>query len=349
MKAAEEKIGRIAAQLKAGGDFAKLAMEHSEDPGSAAQGGDLGWFGRGRMVKPFEDAAFALKPGETSDVFRTEYGFHIVKVEERQAERTRPFEEVRMEAASRYAEEQASRALQSVLDAALDDVLSGKSLEESAKAHNLTLQKENGLIRENAAMRLSLNDADADALFLAPAGVTMDRPLAVPGGYLLAAVKGERPEYTEPFDAVRDSVLSSVRHEKAAAMARDDAKALIAKIRENKDAALPDAVRTTPLFGRDGQIAGLGRLPEAARAIFAAKGASWIEEAFQTPGGALVARLNTVQTPSDAEWTPVADMVRQSVMQSKEEQAYRGFVQSLWEKAKVEVRMPELLKGRAAE
>lgn len=347
-KAAEEKIKSVAAELKAGGDFAKLAAEYSQDPGSAANGGDLGWFGRNRMVKPFEDVAFSLKPGEVSDVFRTDYGFHIMKVEERQPERTRPFEEVRMEAANRYAEDQAARALQPVLDGVLDDILSGKSLEDSVAARKLVMKNENGLTRENAGMRLSLREEDVDALFLAPEGVALDRPFAIPGGYLLAMVKAERPEYIEPFETVRDSVLASVRHEGAAKLSREAAEAVAAKIKENKDTVVSD-VKTSALFGRNGQISGLGQLPEVAEAIFAAKDGAWVERVFSTPGGALIVRLKDVREPSDAEWAQVADMVKQSVTRSKEEQAYGSFVQSLWEKAKVEVRMPELLRGPAAE
>lgn len=346
VKKAEDTIKKIAADLKAGGDFSKLAAEYSQDPGSAANGGDLGWFGRNRMVKPFDEIAFSLKPGEISDVFRTDYGFHIVKVEEHQEERVRPFEEVKIEAASRYAEEEASHALQSILDAVLDEILSGKTLEDSAKSQKLTVQKGDALTRENAALRLSLRPEDVDALFLAPAGVTLDRPFSVPGGYMLATVKSERPEYIESFETVHDTVLSSVRHETAAKLAREAADALAAKIKENQNTVV-SGVKTTEPFGRNGQIPGLGQLTEVADVIFAAKDKKWAEGVFKVPGGALIIRLNEVREPSDAEWAPVADMVKQSVAQSKEEQAYRNFVQSLWEKAKVEVRMPELLNGTA--
>jgi parvulin-like peptidyl-prolyl isomerase len=83
---ARAKIEGLLARARAGEDFAKLAGEFSEDPGSRAQGGDLGWFGRGTMVKPFEDAAFALKQGELSDVVESPFGFHIIKLEERRAQ-----------------------------------------------------------------------------------------------------------------------------------------------------------------------------------------------------------------------------------------------------------------------
>jgi len=69
--------------VRAGEDFAALAKEFSSDPGNKDKGGDLGWFGRGMMVKPFEEAAFALKPGETSDLVETPFGFHIIQTQER--------------------------------------------------------------------------------------------------------------------------------------------------------------------------------------------------------------------------------------------------------------------------
>ncbi len=78
----EEKALSLLAQLNGGADFAELAKQHSIDKGSGRMGGDLGFFGRGVMVKPFEDAAFALKPGEISRPFKTQFGWHIVKLEE---------------------------------------------------------------------------------------------------------------------------------------------------------------------------------------------------------------------------------------------------------------------------
>ncbi|MDD5252217.1 MAG: peptidylprolyl isomerase [Patescibacteria group bacterium] len=78
----EGKAREVLQKLKDGGDFAKLAAEYSADPGSAQRGGELGWFGKGVMVAPFEQAAFALKKGETSDLVKTDFGYHIINVED---------------------------------------------------------------------------------------------------------------------------------------------------------------------------------------------------------------------------------------------------------------------------
>lgn len=82
-------------QLQDGADFAELAEEHSTDPGSAADGGDLGWFARGRMVEPFEEAAFGAEPGSVVGPVQTQFGFHVIEVLDRRAERTVSLDEAR--------------------------------------------------------------------------------------------------------------------------------------------------------------------------------------------------------------------------------------------------------------
>ena len=94
-EAARAKAAEVLKQAKSGKDFAELAKHYSQDPGSAANGGDLGYFVRGQMVGPFEEAAFGLKAGETSGVVETPFGFHIIRAGDRQAARTVSFDEVK--------------------------------------------------------------------------------------------------------------------------------------------------------------------------------------------------------------------------------------------------------------
>jgi peptidyl-prolyl cis-trans isomerase C len=94
-EAARTKADDVLKQVKAGKDFAELAKHYSQDPGSAANGGDLGYFTQGQMVGAFEQTAFALKPGVVSDVVETPFGYHIIKVADKQPARTVPLEEVK--------------------------------------------------------------------------------------------------------------------------------------------------------------------------------------------------------------------------------------------------------------
>jgi peptidyl-prolyl cis-trans isomerase C len=92
---AKAKAQQILKDVKAGKDFAALAKQHSQDPGSAPNGGDLGFFQQGQMVGPFNDVAFSLKPGTTSNLVETQFGYHIIRVAEKQPARTVPLDEVR--------------------------------------------------------------------------------------------------------------------------------------------------------------------------------------------------------------------------------------------------------------
>jgi peptidyl-prolyl cis-trans isomerase C len=94
---ARAKAAGLLADVKAGKDFAALAKQYSDDPGSGAQGGDLGYFQRGQMVPPFEQAAFALAVGQTSDLVTSDFGFHIIRVTDKQPGRTQTLDEVRPE------------------------------------------------------------------------------------------------------------------------------------------------------------------------------------------------------------------------------------------------------------
>jgi peptidyl-prolyl cis-trans isomerase D len=145
---ARARTEAILERVRGGEDFAKVAQEESDDPGTAAKGGDLGFFARGQMVPEFEQAAFSLEPGTLSGVIRSSFGFHILRVEERQAAELVPYEEVREELArdlvtQRLATERAVR-LASELEQA---VAAGSSLEAAARAAGLTLERTGWLRR----------------------------------------------------------------------------------------------------------------------------------------------------------------------------------------------------------
>jgi peptidyl-prolyl cis-trans isomerase C len=104
-KKAKERADGLLRKIRTGEDFSRLATEFSDDPGSKARGGDLGFFGKGKMVKPFDEAAFKLKPGEVSEVVETPFGYHLIKVEEKKEEKVPPFESIRDKVKEKATEE----------------------------------------------------------------------------------------------------------------------------------------------------------------------------------------------------------------------------------------------------
>ena len=116
-KAARTKIDGVLKRVKAGEDFAALAKENSQD-GSASQGGDLGFFGRGRMVPEFDQAVFALKPGEISEVVSTQFGYHIIKLTEKKAGSTVPFDQVKPQVLEYLSNQKKQQRVDSFIDEA---------------------------------------------------------------------------------------------------------------------------------------------------------------------------------------------------------------------------------------
>jgi len=146
--ATEARAQALLERIRGGEDFAAIALEVSDDPGSKQNGGDLGFFGRGQMVEPFEDVAFELEPGALSDLVRSDFGIHIIRVEEHRDASNTPFEEVREELARELvaseAKSEVNRALAEKLAAAIRD---GQSLESAARAEGLTLERSGWLRR----------------------------------------------------------------------------------------------------------------------------------------------------------------------------------------------------------
>ena len=120
-KKAKEKAEDILKKIKSGQDFAKLAAEFSDDPGSKTKGGDLGFFEKGRMVKPFEDAAFSLKPGQVSGIIETQFGYHIIKVTEKKNAGIASFDTAKEQIKQKLLQESIKKKVAEFIDKAMKD------------------------------------------------------------------------------------------------------------------------------------------------------------------------------------------------------------------------------------
>jgi len=144
-EAARVEIEKIQQQLKDGANFADLAKKFSQDTGSAEKGGDLGEFARGAMVKPFEDAAFSTAVGKITDPVKSQFGYHLIKVEGKVAEKVRPFEEVKAELAAEMQAMQAEIKAESTLETARQKIVyQSDTFENLAKLHSMAGSRSNG-------------------------------------------------------------------------------------------------------------------------------------------------------------------------------------------------------------
>ncbi len=124
------KIKEVQKEVEAGGDFAALAKKYSEGP-SGKNGGDLGYFGRGQMVKPFEDAAFGLEPGQTSDIVKTQFGYHLIKVTGKKAASTTPYEDVKEKIGAHLKQQKTNESVKAYIESLKKGAKIEKSLEKT--------------------------------------------------------------------------------------------------------------------------------------------------------------------------------------------------------------------------
>jgi peptidyl-prolyl cis-trans isomerase D len=228
--AALAKANEIEAQLKSGKDFAELAKKFSADPGSAAQGGDLGWAEKNAYVAPFADALFGMQTGQTSDPVKTQYGYHIIRLDEIRPAHVRSFDEVRSELETEYRRDQASELFGDRQEQLQQKLESGASdLEAVAKQFDLQSGEIADFTRTQGAAPLGGTPALLSAVFSddALAGNKVEGPVALADDHLIIfKVLGHRAPAPQPLASVRDEVIAAIRKSEstlAAKTAADDA------------------------------------------------------------------------------------------------------------------------------
>jgi len=249
-QAAAKKAAGLRARLDKGEDFAALARESSDDTGSAANGGELGWAGKGTFVGPFEDALFAAKPGEITQPVRTEFGYHIIQLEEVRPGAQRSFEEVRpellAEARARGAQDRFAELTEKMDDAALENP---GSLDAVAKASGLPIQHIAEFTRSAGGEPFGASRAVIDAAFSAAvleAGENSPLVEVGDGRAVVLRVTEHRAAELRPFEEVRAQAEAEVRAEKAAALAAERGQAIVQQARSGGEfAALVAAAGAT--------------------------------------------------------------------------------------------------------
>ncbi len=227
-KLAEELLAKLRANPNS---FAQLAKEYSKDPGSAANGGDLGFFGRGMMVKPFEEAAFKLKEGEISDVVESDFGYHIIRVTAIKPAQVKPYEQVRAEIEKDYRRQQAQKKFAEAVEQFTNTVYEqSDSLKPAADKLKLAIQTADRVTRDGLPAKPGapqiFTPRVLQALF-SDEGINKKRNTeaieVAPNTFVSARVVEHRPATLRPLAEVRDAIKARVQQQEAARLAREAA------------------------------------------------------------------------------------------------------------------------------
>lgn len=242
---AKAKAEGLLAELKRDPkQFAELAKKNSDDPGSAALGGDLEWFGRAAMVKPFEDAAFALKPGGLSGVVESDFGYHVILVTGARGGERKPFEEVQAEVRNEVLQQAAQRRYAEAAETFSNLVYEqSDSLKPAADKLQLKVQTAAGVARTpmpGAGGPLA-NAKLLETLFSSEVLRDKRNTEAVevaPNQLVSARIVNYQPKHKLPFDQVKERVRATVMAQQASALARKEGEAKLAAWKQGGDAAL---------------------------------------------------------------------------------------------------------------
>ena len=238
--AARKKAEAALAALKANpGDFAKIAKEQSKDPGSAAQGGDLGFFGKGMMVKPFEDVAFSLKQGETSEIVETDFGFHIIRVTEIKPAQVKPLAEVRAEIETELRTQQAQKRFAEAAEQFTNLIYEqADSLQPAADKLGLKIATQDDVTRAGipaaaeaaADLHAARRSRRCSRRLPSRTGATRRRSRSAPNTLVSARVVEHRPAAVRPLDEVKALIRQRLEQQEAAKLARSAGEARLAEL-----------------------------------------------------------------------------------------------------------------------
>ena len=340
-----EKAESVLKLARDGEDFAGLAVEYSEGP-SGPDGGDLGYFTRGQMVEAFEEAAFALEQGEISDVVRTQFGYHIIKVEDINPRREKPLDEVREEIESILAEAAAMEFAREKGLSLMDQMPYHADLAEYAAQHGLA-SFETPLFAGNEPIPGVGGTGDLrQSLFSLETG-DVSELLEVDGKYYIFQVKEKESSRLPSLQEVIDEVKPDVVMHLAAGRAREAAEDFLKEASANGGAWSGLAagkgieILETPFFTRVDPVEGIGRQPEFKDMVFALNEDNpFPPDVYESSEGVFVFRWEERSDFDQEAFEKEKELYRFQAMSVKHQAAFEGWLESLRRKAEVRVLRP---------
>ena len=331
----------LLAKIKAGADFADLAKKYSEDPGSKEKGGDLDFFPRGQMVPEFEQAAFALQPGQVSDLVKTQYGFHIIKVVDKQAGSTQTLDQVRAQIQQTLAAQAADRQITDRARQLAEKIKTADDLNKAAAESNLKVEESGFFQRTEPVPGLGNAPQVADAAFQLKDGAASE-PLASTRGPVFIAVSGKKDAYSPNLDEVKDRVREDLIRSKATELSRQRGSAIAAQLKGAKDfsaaaKALGFEAKESQLVARDSALPEVGVNADVEKVAFALpKGA--VSDPIQTTDATVIVRVEDRDDVTPDEMKLGRERFRAELLNERRSRFFASFMTKAKEKLKIEVK-----------
>jgi peptidyl-prolyl cis-trans isomerase D len=316
-------------QVKGGADLALLAKKSSEDQGSAQNGGDLGCFPPGRMVPEFDDAVFALQPGQVADLVKTSFGYHVIRLASKREATVLPLAQVKERIRAIVTDRKVRDVGEEKSQAMADALSRGKSLEEAAKAQGLAVQKSAPIARGETPPVLASPSLVARVFEMKP-GQAEKEGFALPQGAAFVSLLEIQPARAPELKDVRDKVRADLVDETAFAQARAAAAGVKAKAETlglEKAAVAAGLVRkeTPALTGRGQALGDLGTGAALEEAAFSLPEKT-TSDPVRTASGWAVLRVLEKKAFDPAELAKQKGQIAASLRQQKQQELFRAFV-----------------------
>jgi peptidyl-prolyl cis-trans isomerase D len=339
-KAAQKKLAEtVLAKVKAGGDFAALAKQYSDDP-SKDDGGDLSYFGRAtdggpgpKMVKPFEDAAFALQVGQTSDLVESEYGYHIIKLTDKKPAINRTLDQVRPQLEDQIKAQKGQVEARKKADEIASQIKTPADLEKVAKNEGLAISDSGLFARDEPMAGIGFAPAVAAKAFDMQLNQVSDK-LETQQGFAWINLVEIKPSAVPTLDQVKDKVRDDVVRLKAVDVAKAKAVTMAQAAKANFAAAAKAAgvdVKTTDLITRGTALPEIGINQQVEDAVFKLKQGE-TSGPISTDNAVVVVHVKERQDAKPADFESGKDQLKDELRNQKQTEFFQAYMGKAREK-----------------
>jgi peptidyl-prolyl cis-trans isomerase D len=328
---AQRRAEDLLKQLKSGAKLEDLAKKYSEDPGSAKQGGSLGWIGKGQTVPEFEKTAFSLPKGQISDLVKSSYGFHIIRVDDKQEAHLKTIDEVKAEIEPVLKHQKAQQIAQKKADALLKQARA-QSLDAAASSQSVPVITSDFFARKDMLPGLGPAPQFMDAVFGAAENSPADVAPASQG-IVVFQLLGVKPAATPTFEEIRSRVEEEFKNERSSILLSQKIQELSDRAKAEHDLKraakeLGATVKTSDFVPPDGQVPDVGSMSGQAAVAFTLKPGE-ISGPINSGSNAVVLAVLESQQPSEAEFATKRDQIRDQLLLGKQQERFGLFVSSL--------------------